>query len=49
VVPQHRVSSGVLRLQSQQFVARFLFAQMSLKKLGAAFLPDFQGLLTFIE
>jgi hypothetical protein len=36
-------------LQSQQFVARLLSAQMTLTKLGAAIVPDFQGLVTFYE
>ena len=49
VVLRHRISSSVLRLQSQEFVACFFSNQRRLANLGRLLVPDFQGALRFFE
>src|SRR5882762_8179479 len=46
---QNRVSSSVLRLQSQEFVAHFLSKQTRLTNLRTILVPDFQGALAVFE
>jgi len=46
---QYRISSSVVRLQSQEFVARFLSNQTRLTNLGTMLVPDFQGALAVFE
>jgi hypothetical protein len=49
VVPQYRVRSSKLRLQSKKFVACFLSDQTRPTNLGAMLVPDFQGALRLFE
>src|SRR6266478_1482379 len=46
---QYRVSSSELRLQSQEFVARFPSNQARHRNLGTMLIPDFQGALALFK